>query len=91
LYGTNTLVQGIGSPVARGEIVETTFTFSAWLAPDVYSVSAAVHSAKGVSFDWLDGALFFRVFSDIPIEGVANLNATISTQCLGTDTKVGQS
>lgn len=82
LYGTNTLVNGIEGPVSAGQTVETTFTFNAWLAPDVYSISAAVHSAKGVSFDWMDGVLFFRIFSTIPIEGVANLNATVTTRSL---------
>ena len=82
LYGTNTLVNGIEGAVSAGQIVETTFTFNAWLAPDVYSISAAVHSAKGVSFDWIDGALFFRIFSARPIEGVANLNAIVTSRCL---------
>ena len=81
LYGTNTRVQGLrGGRVKRGDTIETTFSFNCWLAPDLYSVSIAVHSPTAVSFDWMDGALFFRVFSDIPIEGVANLNATITTQ-----------
>jgi homopolymeric O-antigen transport system ATP-binding protein len=81
LYGTNTRVQGVrGGRVKRGEAIETTFSFNCWLAPDLYSISIAVHSPAAVSFDWMDGALFFRVFSDVPIEGVANLNATITTQ-----------
>jgi hypothetical protein len=81
LYGTNTRVQGLrGGRVKRGDTIETTFSFNCWLAPDLYSVSIAVHSPAAVSFDWMDGALFFRVFSDVPIEGVANLNATITTQ-----------
>lgn len=81
LYGTNTIVQGVHSGRLRaGETVETTFTFNCWLAPDLYSISVAVHSPNAVSFDWLDGALFFRVFSDVPIEGVANLNATVTTK-----------
>lgn len=86
LYGTNTFVQGIVTPAARGETVEISFTFNAWLAPDMYSISAAVHNSKGTSFDWLDGALFFRVFSKTAIEGVANLNATITTRCLPPNT-----
>ena len=78
LYGTNTLVQGIrGGLSKRGARMETTFSFNCWVAPDLYSISIAVHSANAVSFDWLDGALFFRVISAIPIEGVANLNATV--------------
>lgn len=83
LYGTNTKVQGIKPGLLkRGERVETTFSFNCWLAPDLYSISIAVHGSNSVSFDWMDGALFFRVFSDIPIEGVANLNARATTESL---------
>ncbi|HET7286680.1 MAG TPA: Wzt carbohydrate-binding domain-containing protein, partial [Pyrinomonadaceae bacterium] len=83
LYGTNTRVQGITSGLIKsGARVETTFSFNSWLAPDLYSISIAVHSPEAVSFDWLDGSLFFRVISAIPIEGVANLNATATTQSL---------
>ena len=85
LYGTNTRVQGITSGLIKsGSRVETTFSFNSWLAPDLYSISIAVHSTEAVSFDWLDGALFFRVISGIAIEGVANLNATATTQPLDT-------
>ena len=81
LYGTNTRVQGVRSGTIKpGAVVETTFSFNCWLAPDLYSISFAVHSPQAVSFDWLDGALFFRVFSEIPIEGVANLNARATTE-----------
>ena len=89
LYGTNTKVQGIKPGlIRRGERVETTFTFNCSLAPDLYSVSIAVHSPNSVSFDWMDGALYFRVFSAIPIEGVANLDARATTQSLGTNADV---
>ncbi|HEX5965521.1 MAG TPA: ABC transporter ATP-binding protein [Pyrinomonadaceae bacterium] len=90
LYGTNSNVQGLqGGRVKRGDTIETKFSFNCWLAPDLYSISIAVHSATAVSFDWMDGALFFRVFSDTPIEGVANLNATITMQqCAILETKI---
>ena len=81
LYGTNTKVQGISTGrVSRDETMEVTFSFDCWVAPDSYSIAIAVHSYAAVSFDWLDGALFFRVVSAIPIEGVANLNAGITVQ-----------
>jgi ABC-type polysaccharide/polyol phosphate transport system ATPase subunit len=84
LYGTNTELQRVDfGPVRRGEIVEVTFAFDCWLAPDTYSVTVAVHSSDGISFDWLDGVLFFRVMSMIAVEGVANLNATAMTRTLG--------
>jgi ABC-type polysaccharide/polyol phosphate transport system ATPase subunit len=89
LYGTNTKVQGIKPGlVKRGERVETTFSFNCWLAPDMYSISIAVHSPTSVSFDWMDGALYFRVFSEIAIEGVANLNARAATQSLDAKAEV---
>ena len=54
----------------------------------MYSVSIAVHSPTSVSFDWMDGALYFRVFSEIAIEGVANLDARATTQSLDATTEV---
>lgn len=91
LYGTNTRVQGLrDGRVKQGDVVEATFSFNCWLAPDLYSISIAVHSPTAVSFDWMDGALFFRVFSEAPIEGVANLNATVTTQPLNTAVSVSR-
>jgi lipopolysaccharide transport system ATP-binding protein len=80
LYGTNTDIQraGIGL-VQAGEIVEASFSFNCWLAPDNYSITVAAHSVDAISFDWLDGALFFQIVSGTPMEGVANLDATAAT------------
>jgi ABC-type polysaccharide/polyol phosphate transport system ATPase subunit len=81
LYGTNSEIQqtNLGS-VERGEIVEAMFSFNCWLAPNSYSITVAAHSADAISFDWLDGALFFQVISLMPMEGVANLDATVTTR-----------
>jgi len=35
-----------------------------------------------VSFDWLDGALFFQVMTADRMDGVANLNATVTARRL---------
>jgi ABC-type polysaccharide/polyol phosphate transport system ATPase subunit len=84
LYGTNTELQQVDfGPVRRGEVVEVIFEFNCWLAPDTYSVSVAAHSSTGISFDWLDGALFFRVMSVVAMEGVTNLNASARARILG--------
>jgi ABC-type polysaccharide/polyol phosphate transport system ATPase subunit len=83
-YGTNTELQELYfEQVTRREVIEVTFAFNCWLAPDMYSLTVAVHSRKGISFDWLDGCLFFRVMAPIAMEGLANLNATASTRRLG--------
>jgi lipopolysaccharide transport system ATP-binding protein len=75
-YGTNTSEQQTDLGFARrGETIEATFAFNCWLGIDQYSISLAVHSRAGESYDWIDGALFLRVTSVGIFEGVANLNA----------------
>jgi hypothetical protein len=81
LYGTNTELQEIrlGS-VGRGEVLEISFPFECWLAPDSYLVTVAVHSRNAISYDWLDGVLIFSVVSPVAMEGVANLNASATVR-----------
>jgi ABC-type polysaccharide/polyol phosphate transport system ATPase subunit len=82
-YGANTEQKGLSfGRVLRGEVIEVSFSFDCWLGTDLYSVSYAVHSADGISYDWLDGVLFFRVASAVPVEGIANLNASASMRRL---------
>ena len=88
-YGTNTKEQQVEfGTVTRGDVLETTFTFDCWLGIDQYSISLAVHSRDGQAYDWLDGALFFRVTSMTPTEGVANLNASVTTRHRATNPEV---
>src|SRR5947209_16188982 len=83
IYGTNTEIQqSYFGRVAEGVVVEATFTFNCWLGVGEFSITAAVHSASGVRFDWLDDCLFFRVMSPVGIDGVANLNASVTTRRL---------
>jgi energy-coupling factor transporter ATP-binding protein EcfA2 len=84
LYGTNTDLQQVDlGPVQRGEVIEVSFAFNCWLAPDNYSLTVGVHSLDGISFDWVDGVLFFHVMSTVAMEGVANLNASARFRRLG--------
>jgi ABC-type polysaccharide/polyol phosphate transport system ATPase subunit len=83
-YGANTEQRQLRfGKVVRGEIIEVAFTFECWLGIGSYSVSFAVHSEDGVSYDWLDGVHFFQVMSATPIEGMANLNARAAARSLG--------
>jgi ABC-type polysaccharide/polyol phosphate transport system ATPase subunit len=80
-YGSNTEQKGLKfGMVSAGEIVDVTFSFDAWLGADFYNVSYATHSADGVSYDWIDGASFFRIASVVPVEGIANLNARATSK-----------
>ena len=84
LYGTNTELQQVDLGfVRRGEVIEVVFAFNCLLAPDSYSIAVAAHSPDAVSFDWLDGALHFQVMSAERMDGVANLNATVTARRLG--------
>jgi hypothetical protein len=85
LYGTNTEIQGLSFGMARrGDIFEITFNFDCWLAPDSYSITVASHSLDAISFDWVDGAMFFRVVSGTRMEGVTNLHATANARRMTT-------
>jgi lipopolysaccharide transport system ATP-binding protein len=80
-YGTNTKEQQIEfGAVRRGEVIEVTFAFDCWLGVDQYTISLAVHSRDGQAYDWLDAALFVRVTSMTLTEGIANLNASVTTR-----------
>jgi ABC-type polysaccharide/polyol phosphate transport system ATPase subunit len=82
-YGLNTEQSGLKlGAVSRGEVIEISFSFDCWLGTDAYSVSFAVHSEDGISYDWIDGVLFFQVVCAPPVEGVANLNASASMRRL---------
>ena len=83
-YGTNTKEQQLElGTVQRGQTITLCFAFNCWLGVDEYSISFAVHSKEGQAYDWLDGALFFRVTSLATTEGVANLNACASIVTAG--------
>jgi ABC-type polysaccharide/polyol phosphate transport system ATPase subunit len=80
-YGTNTKEQQIEFGAVRsGEVIEVTFAFDCWLGVDQYTISLAVHSRDGQAYDWLDAALFVRVTSMTLTEGIANLNASVTTR-----------
>lgn len=81
VYGTNTELQGVKvGDVPRGETIEVLFAFECWLAPDSFSLTIAVHSSEGVSFDWIDGVGFFRIVNAVSVEGVVNLNARVTAR-----------
>jgi lipopolysaccharide transport system ATP-binding protein len=82
-YGTNTEIQQADFGYVRsGQIIEAVFSFNCWLGAGEFSITVAVHSAGAISFDWVDDVVFFRVMSAFPMEGVANLNASVATRRL---------
>ena len=82
-YGTNTELQELSLGAFKaGEVAEISFAFGCWLGAERFSITVALPSRDGSSFDWVDDTLFFRVMSARPIEGLANLNASATTRRL---------
>lgn len=91
LYGSNTDLLGMTlGAVRRGEGLEVTFALNCWLASGLYSLTVAVHTREGVSLDWIDGVSYFRVVTNVEMEGVANLNATATARRLDSHTDRAQ-
>ncbi|MEK6280514.1 MAG: ABC transporter ATP-binding protein [Acidobacteriota bacterium] len=81
VYGTNTdIQQSYFGLVRAGEVIEVVFAFNCWIGTGEFSITSAIHSAGGTSYDWLDDVVFFRCMSSTLIEGVANLNASVTTR-----------
>ena len=81
VYGTNTQQRGLRLESAqKGDVFESTFSFLCLLGQEHYFISVAVHSVQGEAYDWLDGVIFFRVSCATEMEGIANLNASVSAR-----------
>jgi hypothetical protein len=65
-------------------LIEVAFSFDCWLGLDLYSVSVAVHSEDGRSYDWMGGVHFFRVASLILLEGMQTSMRQHQCRRLGT-------
>jgi ABC-type polysaccharide/polyol phosphate transport system ATPase subunit len=83
VFGTNTLIEDARLPAAGpGDIIEVTFQFECWLAPQEYTLTVATQSPDGSSHDWLDDVLSFQVIDLRRVAGVANLRASIQSRRL---------
>ncbi len=81
VFGTNTKLEELDlGPMKAGELLEVTFAFECWLAPQEYTITVATQSLDGSSHDWLDEALAFQVVDDRYTAGVANLHARITAR-----------
>ncbi len=79
LYGTNTELQDLPlGPVEAGEELAVRFRLNAWLGQGDYAVTVAVHTADGLSCDWVDDAVFLKVLGTRKASGLTNLNAELS-------------
>jgi ABC-type polysaccharide/polyol phosphate transport system ATPase subunit len=81
VFGTNTQLESLQlGPVTAGELLEVTFAFNCWLAPQEYTITVATQSLDGSSHDWLDDVIAFSVVDERYTAGVANLHARVTAR-----------
>ncbi len=79
VYGTNTRLEQI--PLGQfgpGESLEVEFQLDCLLTRQEYTLTVATQYQDGLSQDWLDDVLSFRVIDTKDLAGVLNLNAHIT-------------
>ena len=81
IFGTNTRLEGaeLGDFEAGGEI-HVEFELDCLLSRQEYTVTVAVQYWNGLSQDWLDDVLDFRVEDTKDVAGVLNLNTRVRHQ-----------
>jgi ABC-type molybdate transport system ATPase subunit len=81
IFGTNTRLEGAElGDFEAGEEIEVEFEMDCLLSRQEYTVTVAVQYWNGLSQDWLDDVLDFRVEDTKDVAGVLNLNTRVRHQ-----------
>ena len=78
VFGTNTRIEHIElGQFQAGEKLEVDFELDCLLSRNEYTVTVATQHWNGLSQDWLDDVIEFRVIDTKDIAGVLNLNTRV--------------
>ncbi len=81
IFGTNTRLESVQlGDFEAGEETEVEFEMDCLLSRQEYTVTVAVQYWNGLSQDWLDDVLDFRVEDTKDVAGVLNLNTRVRHQ-----------
>ncbi|HYL76528.1 MAG TPA: ABC transporter ATP-binding protein [Bryobacteraceae bacterium] len=81
VFGTNTRLEGIDlGAMQAGETLEVEFEVDCLLSRQEYTLTVATQYRNGLSQDWLDDVLDFRVVDTKDVAGVLNLNTRVRHQ-----------
>ncbi len=81
IFGTNTRLESAGlGDFEPGDEIEVEFELDCLLSRQEYTVTVAVQYWNGLSQDWLDDVLDFRVEDTKDVAGVLNLNTRVRHQ-----------
>jgi len=83
IFGTNTRVEHVElGDYEAGDVLEIEFQMDCLLSRQEYTVTVAVQYWNGLSQDWLDDVIEFRVEDTKDVAGVLNLNTRVRHQKL---------
>ncbi len=78
VFGTNTRIAGLNfGSFNASEQLEVTFRFNCQLTRQEYTLTVATQHWDGMSQDWLDDAIVFRVVDSGDVAGLVNLDTEI--------------
>ena len=78
VFGTNTRLEGVRlGQFEAGDLLEVEFELDCILSRQEYTLTVATQHWNGLSQDWLDDVLDFRVVDTKDVAGVLNLNTRI--------------
>ena len=85
VFGTNTRLEQVQlGRFQAGEVLEVEFELDCLLSRQEYTLTVATQHWNGLSQDWLDDVLEFRVVDTKEVAGVLNLNTRIHHSRLAT-------
>jgi lipopolysaccharide transport system ATP-binding protein len=83
IFGTNTRVEHVAlGDYQAGDLLEIEFQMDCLLSRQEYTVTVAAQYWNGLSQDWLDDVIEFRVEDTKDVAGVLNLNTRVRHQKL---------
>jgi len=78
LYGTNTFLMGVQLPkLKQSQQLTASFQIPCYLNKGIYTVTTAIHSEEGMSYDWIDDVIVLEVMNGNSCEGLVDLNSQI--------------
>jgi hypothetical protein len=78
VFGTNTRLERVAlGPFEAAEKIEIDFELDCLLSRQEYTLTVATQHWSGLSQDWLDDVLDFRVVDTKDVAGVLNLNTRV--------------
>jgi lipopolysaccharide transport system ATP-binding protein len=85
IYGTNTHLMGVQLPqLKKYQQLTASFQIPCYLNKGIYTVTTAIHSEEGMSYDWMDDVIVLEVTNGNRCDGLVDLNSQIKINKLNT-------